>query len=144
MEDQKAKSIVNSEAANIKGAATAGLHIEPSRTLCGDPPTKALMADPVRFMAVTLVAIALSVGAAEASRSKHVHHTKTTKHAHRHKVTVTKHVQKKAVPQENSIPMCSEGQQVSAACACGTDASGRPFMCQEAQWCRFLAHACTQ
>ena len=52
--------------------------------------------------------------------------------------TVTKHVQK------NGIPMCAEGQQVTNTCACGTDASGRPFRCQEGQWCRTFAHACTQ
>jgi len=95
-------------------------------------------------LAITLLAIGLTVAVAEAKGPKHADHPETRTHAHRHKAAVTKHVQKKAIPQENSIPMCTEGQQVRGTCACGTDASGRPFMCQEGQWCRFLAHACTQ
>jgi hypothetical protein len=71
-------------------------------------------------------------------------HQAKEKHVHRHKATVTKHVQKNAIPQKNAIQMCAEGQQVTNTCACGTDASGRLFMCQEGQLCRTLAHACTQ
>jgi len=97
----------------------------------------------LKTFAVALLALAISVGCAQAKRTKHVHQTKT-KHAHRHKATVTKRVQKTAIPQTNAIPMCVEGHQVTGACACGTDASGRPFMCHEGQWCRTLAHACSQ
>ena len=86
----------------------------------------------LKTFVVAVLAIAISVGVAEA------------KHVHRHKATVTKHAQKNATPQKNAIPMCAEGQQVTNTCACGTDASGRPFMCQEGQLCRTLAHACTQ
>ena len=87
-----------------------------------------------------------SAGAKISLRS-HVRQTKQVhqlKHVHRHKVTATKQVRKNEVPQNNAIPMCAEGQQVTATCACGTDASGRPFMCQEGQLCRTFAHACTQ
>jgi hypothetical protein len=98
----------------------------------------------LKTTALALVALAIAVGCAEAKGTKHVHHATKTKHAHRHKASVTKHVQKIAIPQKNAIPMCVEGQQVTAACACGTDASGRPFMCETRQWCRILAHACTQ
>jgi hypothetical protein len=103
--------------------------------------------------AVALFAIAMSVGFAQAKEAKHVHqnkrvhqtkHVHQTKRVHRHKVTATKHVQKNQFPQNNAIPMCAEGKQVTAMCACGTDASGRPFMYQEGQLCRTLAHACTQ
>ncbi len=96
--------------------------------------------------AVALLAIAMSVGFVHAKGAKHVHptkHVQQTKHVHRHKVTATKHVRKNEMPQNNAIPMCAEGQQVTAMCACGTDPSGRPFMCQEGQRCRTLAHACT-
>ena len=101
----------------------------------------------LKLFAVALLAIAMSVGFAQAKRAKHVHQTKRvqqTKHVHRHKMTATKHVRKNEIPQNSAIPMCAEGQQVTAMCACGTDASGRPFMCQEGQWCRTFAHACTQ
>ena len=91
----------------------------------------------LKTFVVALLAIAMSVKVAEARGTKHVHQAKA-KHVHRHKAAVTKHAQK------NAIPMCAEGQQVTNTCACGTDASGRPFMCQEGQLCRTLAHACTQ
>lgn len=91
----------------------------------------------LKTFVVAVLAIAMSVGVAEARGTRHVHQAKA-KHVHRHKAMVTKHVQK------NAIPMCAEGQQVTNTCACGTDASGRPFMCQEGQLCRTLAHACTQ
>ena len=92
---------------------------------------------------VALLATVMSVGVAEARGTKHVHHAKT-KHAHRHKARVTKPAHENAIPPKIAIPMCAEGQQVTGTCACGTDASGRPFMCQEGQLCRTLAHACTQ
>lgn len=103
--------------------------------------------------AAALLAVAMVVGFAQAKGATHVHqnkqvhqtkHAHQTKHVHRHKVTETKHVQKNQFPQNNAIPMCAEGRQVTNTCACATDASGRPFMCQEGQWCRTLAHACTQ
>ena len=71
---------------------------------------------------VAVLAIAMSVGVAEARGTRHVHQAKA-KHVHRHKATVTKHVKKNAIPQKNAIPMCAEGQQVTNTCACGTDAS---------------------
>ena len=86
----------------------------------------------LKTFVVAVLAIAMSVGVAEARGTRHVHQAKA------------KHVQKNATPQKNAIPMCAEGQQVTNTCACGTDASGRPFMCQEGQLCRTLAHACTQ
>jgi hypothetical protein len=91
--------------------------------------------------AAALLGLAMSVGFAQAKGAKHAHQTK---HVHQHKVTATKHERKNEIPQNNAILMCAEGKQVTAMCACGTDASGRPFMCQEGQWCRTLAHACTQ
>ena len=97
--------------------------------------------------AVALLALAMPVGLAQAKEAKHVHQTKHvhhTKHVHRHKVTATKHERKNEIPQNNATLMCVEGKRVTAMCACGTDASGRPFMCQEGQWCRILAHACSQ
>jgi len=98
--------------------------------------------------AVALLAVVMSVGFAKAKGAKHVHqtakHVHQTKRVQRHKVTATKHVQKNQFPQNNAIPMCAEGKQVTAMCACGTDASGRPFMYQEGQLCRTLTHACTQ
>ena len=88
----------------------------------------------LRIFAITLLAIALSVGFAQAKHTGHVHkHTKATRH-----------VQTNAIPLKNEIPMCVEGQQVNATCACGTEPSGRPFMCEKGQWCRTFAHACTQ
>ena len=96
--------------------------------------------------AAALLAIVMSVGFAQAKGAKHVHQAKDvhqSKHLHRHKVTATKHERKNEIPQNNAILMCVEGKRVAAMCACGTDASGRPFMCQEGEWCRTLAHACT-
>ena len=88
----------------------------------------------LKTFAVTLLAIALSVEFALAKHMRHVHkHTKATRH-----------VQTNAIPLKNAIPMCTEGQQVTATCACGTEASGRPFMCEKGQWCRIFAHACSQ
>jgi hypothetical protein len=84
----------------------------------------------LKTFVVAVLALAMSVGVAEARGTRHVHQAKA------------KHVQK--IPQKNAIPMCAEGQQVTNTCACGTDPSGRPFMCQEGQLCRTLAHACTQ
>jgi hypothetical protein len=99
----------------------------------------------LKIIGVALLGLAMSIGFAQAKATRHVHHQiTTTKHAHMHKGTAGKQVQKNAPPQKNAIPICVEGEQVSATCACGTDASGRPFMCQEGQWCRTLAHACMQ
>ncbi len=98
-------------------------------------------------LAVALLAIVMSVGFAQAKGAKRVHQTRhvhQTEHVHRHKVTTTKHGRKNEIPQNNAILMCAEGQRVTAICACGTDASGRPFLCQEGQRCRTFAHACTQ
>jgi hypothetical protein len=98
--------------------------------------------------AVALLAIVMSIGFAQAKGEKDVRqatkHVHQTKRVHRHKLTATKHVRKNETPAEKSDSLCAEGKQVTAMCACGTDASGRPFMCQEGQWCRTLAHACTQ
>jgi hypothetical protein len=88
----------------------------------------------LKTFAVTLLAIALSVGFAHAKHMRHVH-----KHTN-----PTRHVQTNPIPLKNAIPMCAEGQQVTATCACGTEASGRPFMCEKGQWCRIFAHACSQ
>jgi hypothetical protein len=87
-----------------------------------------------KTVAVTLLAIAVSVGLAQAKHMRHVpkHHAKRTEHA-----------QKNAIPLGNAIPLCAEGQQATTTCACGTDASGRPFMCEIGRWCRTFAHACT-
>src|SRR5271169_327936 len=89
----------------------------------------------LKTFAVTLLAIVLSVAFARAKHMRHVQH----KHA-----KAMRHVQTNAIPLKNAIPMCVEGQQVTATCACGTEASGRPFMCEKGQWCRTFAHACTQ
>jgi hypothetical protein len=90
---------------------------------------------PQKRIGVALLVIAMSVGFAQAKRTKHLH----KRHA-----TRTEHAQKNAIPLENAIPLCAERQRATATCACGTDASGRPFMCQIGQWCRTFAHACTQ
>ena len=79
----------------------------------------------LKTFVVAVLAIAMSVGVAEARGTRHVHQAKA-KHVHRHKATVTKHVQKNAIPQKNEIPMCAEGQQVTNTCACGTDAKWPP------------------
>jgi hypothetical protein len=43
------------------------------------------------------------------------------------------------------IPGCTVGQPASAACACGTGASGGPLLCQTGQWCHYpFAKVCTQ
>jgi hypothetical protein len=67
----------------------------------------------LKSFSVTLLAIALSVEFTQAKHMRHVHkHTKATRH-----------VQTNAIPLKNAIPMCAEGQQVTATCACGTEAS---------------------
>jgi hypothetical protein len=93
------------------------------------------------FVACLLV-LFLSVGFAQAKGTKHAHHqVKKASHVHRHKAKTAKHLQQEPIPHENTMPLCAEGQQVNASCGCGTDACGRPFMCQEGEWCRTLAHA---
>ncbi len=72
----------------------------------------------LKTFAITLLAVAMSVGLAQAHGMRH--------HMHRH-----------------MIPGCAEGQQAAATCACGTAASGRPLLCQKGQWCHSFAHACT-
>jgi hypothetical protein len=41
---------------------------------------------------------------------------------------------------------CIDGQQATAACACGTAAAPgtRPAVCQKGQWCHSAMNACTQ
>lgn len=59
----------------------------------------------VKSFAVALLALAMSVGLAQA------------KHMHRH-----------------VIPGCTPGHPSAAKCACGT-AMGHPLLCQPGQWC---------
>jgi hypothetical protein len=89
----------------------------------------------LKTFTVILLATAMFIGLVQAKHMRHVP---------KHHVNRTGHAQKNAIPLENAIPLCVEGQQVTAICACGTDASGRPLMCQEGQWCRIFAHACSQ
>jgi hypothetical protein len=71
----------------------------------------------LKTFAVALLAIAMSVGLAEAKGRMH------------------KHV----------IPGCAVGQQAAATCACGTAANGKPLLCQKGQWCHYpFAKVCTQ
>ena len=73
----------------------------------------------LRIFAVTLLAIALSVGFAQAKHTRHVHkHTKATRH-----------VQKNAIPPKNAIPMCVEGQQVTATPALAVRSSVAVRLC---------------
>ncbi len=68
----------------------------------------------MKTFAIALLAIAMSVGVAQAKGMKHKH----------------------------MIPACAEGQQAAATCACGT-ADGHPMLCHKGQWCHSFAHACT-
>jgi hypothetical protein len=71
----------------------------------------------LKTFAVTLLAIGMSVGLAQAKG-----------HMHKH-----------------MIPGCAAGQQAAATCACGTAANGRPLLCQKGQWCHYpVAKVCTQ
>ena len=65
--------------------------------------------------AVVLLAIAMSVGLAQAKGHKH------------------------------TIPGCAVGQPAAATCACGTAANGKPLLCQKGQWCHYpFMKVCTQ
>jgi hypothetical protein len=66
----------------------------------------------LKTFAVALVAIAMSVGLADAKGRMH------------------------------KIPGCAEGRQAAATCACGMAAKGHPLLCQKGQWCHSFAHLC--
>ncbi len=69
----------------------------------------------LKTFAVALLAIAMSVGLAQAKARMH------------------------------KVPGCAEGKQATATCACGTVASGaKPLLCQKGQWCHSFMHVCTQ
>ena len=69
----------------------------------------------LRTCAVVLLAIAMSVGLAQAKGHKH------------------------------TIPGCAVGQPAAATCACGTAANGKPLLCKKGQWCHYpFLNACTQ
>jgi hypothetical protein len=71
----------------------------------------------LKTCAVALLAIAMSVGLAEAKGKGRMH----------------------------QIPGCTAGQQAAATCACGTAANGRPLLCQKGQWCHYpVLKTCTQ
>jgi hypothetical protein len=61
----------------------------------------------LKTFAVALLAIAMSVGWAQAKGHKH------------------------------TIPGCPAWQQAAATCACGTAFNGRPLLCQKGQWCHY-------
>lgn len=65
----------------------------------------------LRTIAVVLLATAMSVGLAQAK-------------GHMHK----------------QMPMCAEGQQAAATCACGPAKK----MCMKGQWCHGFFNSCTQ
>jgi hypothetical protein len=69
----------------------------------------------LKTFVVALLAIAMSVGLAQAKGHKH------------------------------TIAGCAVGQQAAGTCACGTAANGRPLLCQKGQWCHYPAlKTCTQ
>ena len=59
----------------------------------------------LRTFAVALLAIAMSVGLAQAKG-----------------------------PRQRT-PMCAEGQQATTTCLCGVALTGQPVLCQKGQWC---------
>jgi hypothetical protein len=59
----------------------------------------------LKTLAIALLAIAMSVGLAQAKWPR------------------------------QRIPMCTEGQQAIAKCLCGTGVGGHPVLCQKGQWC---------
>jgi len=68
----------------------------------------------LRAFAVALLAIAMSIGWAQAKGHKH------------------------------TIPGCPVWQQAAATCACGTAANGKPLLCQKGQWCHYpILKTCT-
>ena len=64
----------------------------------------------LKTFVVAVLAIAMSVGVAEARGTRHVHQAKA-KHVHRHKATVTKHVQKNAIPQQKQSRCAPKGSR---------------------------------
>jgi hypothetical protein len=69
----------------------------------------------LRTFAVTLLAIGMSVGLAQAKGHKH------------------------------TIPGCSLVAPAAATCACGTAANGKPLLCQKGQYCHYpFLKTCTQ
>jgi hypothetical protein len=69
----------------------------------------------LKTFAVTLLAIAMSVGLAHAT--------------HRYKPMMA---------------ACAEGQQATARCLCGTGAGAARAICEKGQWCHSMAHVCSQ
>jgi len=67
----------------------------------------------MKTFAVVLLALAMSVGFAQAKMHKH------------------------------KIPACAEGQQAAATCACGPAMGGHWLLCKKGQWCHSFMHACT-
>jgi hypothetical protein len=67
----------------------------------------------LRTFAVALLAIAMSVGLAQAKGHKH------------------------------TIPNCIVGQQATATCHCGVTLTNQPVLCQKGQWCHGQWRACT-
>jgi hypothetical protein len=59
----------------------------------------------LRNFAIALLAIAMSVGLAQAKGPR------------------------------QRIPMCAEGQPATATCLCGVAVGGQPVLCQKGQWC---------
>ena len=69
----------------------------------------------LKTFAVTLLAIAMSVGWAHAT--------------HRYKPMMA---------------TCVEGQQATARCLCGTGVGAARAICEKGQWCHSFAHVCTK
>jgi hypothetical protein len=71
----------------------------------------------LKTFTVALLAVAMSVGVAQAKSHKHM-----------------------------MMSACIEGQQAIAICACGTAAApgARPTVCQKGRWCHSAMNACTQ
>ena len=79
----------------------------------------------LRTFAVALLAIAMSVGLAQAAATFSLG---MARQGHKH-----------------TSPGCIVGQQAAATCACGTAANGKPLLCQKGQWCHYpFMNACTQ
>ena len=62
----------------------------------------------LRTFAVALLAIAMSIGLAQAKG-----------------------------PRQRT-PLCAEGQPATATCVCGVALGGQPVLCQKGQWCHGL------
>jgi hypothetical protein len=75
----------------------------------------------LKAFAVALLAIAMSVGLAQAAATFSL-----GMHKHR-------------------VPACTVGQQAAVTCSCGTATNGKPLLCQKGQWCHHpVLHTCTQ